>query len=116
MIINDYSFEGTVASLFVPIIIILDMKNIEEKRRFINGESDFLKIMKMIPAGKNLYKHFVNDSSELSEEEKIEKGYARFKMVYDFLFADAEKDRELEINRNFKEKILECCGQMTLNS
>ena len=37
-------------------------------------------------------------------------------MVYDFLFADAEKDRELEINRNFKEKILECCGQMTLNS
>ena len=46
MIINDYSFEGTVASLFVPIIIILDMKNIEEKRRFINGESDFLKIMK----------------------------------------------------------------------
>lgn len=116
MIINDYSFEGTVASLFVPIIIILDMKNIEEKRRFINGESDFLKIMKMIPAGKNLYKHFVNDSSELSEEEKIEKGYARFKMVYDFLFADAEKDRELEIDRNFKEKILECCGQMTLNS
>ena len=116
MIINDYSFEGTVASLFVPIIIILDMKNIEEKRRFINGESDFLKIMKMIPAGKNLYKHFVNDSSELSEEEKIEKGYARFKMVYDFLFADAEEDRELEINRNFKEKILECCGQMTLNS
>ena len=116
MIINDYSFEGTIASLFVPIIIILDMKNIEEKRRFINGESDFLKIMKMIPAGKNLYKHFVNDSSELSEEEKIEKGYARFKMVYDFLFADAEKDRELEINRNFKEKILECCGQMTLNS
>ena len=116
MIINDYSFEGTVASLLVPIIIILDMKNIEEKRRFINGESDFLKIMKMIPAGKNLYKHFVNDSSELSEEEKIEKGYARFKMVYDFLFADAEEDRELEINRNFKEKILECCGQMTLNS
>ena len=116
MIINDYSFEGTVASLFVPIIIILDMKNIEEKRRFINGESDFLKIMKMFPAGKNLYKHFVNDSSEISEEEKIEKGYARFKMVYDFLFADAEKDRELEINRNFKEKILECCGQMTLNS
>ena len=115
MIINDYSFEGTVASLFVPIIIILDMKNIEEKRRFINGESDFLKIMKMIPAGKNLYKHFVNDSSELSEEEKIEKGYARFKMVYDFLFAD-EEDRELEINRNFKEKIRECCGQMTLNS
>ena len=47
------------------------MKNIEEKRRFINGESDFLKIMKMIPAGKNLYKHFVNDSSELSEEENI---------------------------------------------
>ena len=116
MIINDYSFEGTVASLFVPIIIILDMKNIEEKRRFINGESDFLKIMNMIPGGKNLYKQFVNDSSELSEEEKIEKGYARFKMVYDFLFADAEEDRELEINRNFKEKILECCGQMTLNS
>lgn len=116
MIINDYSFEGTVASLFVPIIIILDMKSVEEKRRFINGESGILKIMKMIPAGKNLYKHFVNDSSELSEEEKIEKGYTRFKMVYDFLFADAEKDRELDIDRNFKEKILECCGQMTLNA
>ena len=116
MIINDYSFGGSIASLFVPIIIILDMKNIEEKRKFINGESNFLKIIKIIPAGKNLYKHFVNDTLELTEDEKIEKGYVRFKKAYDFLFGDAEIDRELAIDRNLKEKILECCGQMSFNS
>lgn len=47
--LNDNSSEGICISLFVPIIIILGMKNMEEKRKFLDGNSKFLEIVKMLP-------------------------------------------------------------------
>jgi hypothetical protein len=119
-VINDYSREGTIASLFVPLLIILDMKNVEEKRKFLNGESRYLEIMKMTTEGRNLYENFYNPYKELEKEERMENGYERFKVAYNFLFGNAEKEEvsevRLEIDRSLKEKILECCGQMSINS
>ena len=119
-VINDYSREGTIASLFVPLLIILDMKNIEEKRKFLNGESRYLEIMKMTTEGRNLYENFYNPYKELEQEERMENGYERFKVAYNFLFGNAEKEEvseaRLEIDRSLKEKILECCSQMSINS
>lgn len=59
--LNDNSSEGICISLFVPIIIILDMKNMEEKRKFLDGNSKFLEIVKMLPEGQYLYKRFVGE-------------------------------------------------------
>lgn len=119
-VINDYSREGTIASLFVPLLIILDMKNIEEKRKFLNGESRYLEIMKMTTEGRNLYENFYNPYKELEQEERMENGYERFKVAYNFLFGNAEKEEvseaRLEIDRSLKEKIIECCSQMSINS
>ena len=119
-VINDYSREGTIASLFVPLLIILDMKNIEEKRKFLNGESRYLEITKMTTEGRNLYENFYNPYKELEQEERMENGYERFKVAYNFLFGNAEKEEvseaRLEIDRSLKEKILECCSQMSINS
>lgn len=116
MIINDYSLEGIIASMFVPIIIMLDMKNVEEKRRFINGESNLLELMKMIPEGENLYERC--GQSNLDLNDRIEDGYQKIKTVYDFMFGNLsiEKFREnnIMIKSGFKEEILSCCGQMSM--
>lgn len=119
-IINDYYISGICASIFVPVIIIFDMKNAEEKSKFLNGESRILEIMKMIPEGKRLYERVSRQDSGV--EEKVQGGYKRIKAAYDFLFGDLESeelrkaDIDINIDRGFKEKILECCGQMSMNS
>ena len=41
------------------------MKNVEEKRKFLNGESRYLEIMKMTTEGRNLYENFYNPYKEL---------------------------------------------------
>ena len=57
---------------------------------------------------------------DTEKEERMENGYERFKVAYNFLFGNAEKEEvsevRLEIDRSLKEKILECCGQMSINS
>lgn len=112
--LNDNSSEGICISLFVPIIIILDMKNMEEKRKFLDGNSKFLEIVKMLPEGQYLYKRFA--SSECGENNELEDGCKRFKVAYKFLFGDAEISEltaiGLNISRSCKEKILSYCGQM----
>lgn len=112
--LNDNSSEGICISLFVPIIIILDMKNMEEKRKFLDGNSKFLEIVKMLPEGQYLYKRFA--SSECGENNELEDGRKRFKVAYKFLFGDAEISEltaiGLNISRSCKEKILSYCGQM----
>lgn len=112
--LNDNSSEGICISLLVPIIIILDMKNMEEKRKFLDGNSKFLEIVKMLPEGQYLYKRFA--SSECGENNELEDGCKRFKVAYKFLFGDAEISEltaiGLNISRSCKEKILSYCGQM----
>ena len=74
----------------------------------------------MTTEGRNLYENFYNPYKELEKEERMENGYERFKVAYNFLFGNAEKEEvsevRLEIDRSLKEKILECCGQMSINS
>lgn len=112
--LNDNSSEGICISLFVPIIIILDMKNMEEKRKFLDGNSKFLEIVKMLPEGQYLYKRFA--SSECGENNGLENGCKRFKVAYKFLFGDAGISEltaiGLNISRSCKEKIISYCGQM----
>lgn len=112
--LNDNSSEGICISLFVPIIIILDMKNMEEKRKFLDGNSKFLEIVKMLPEGQYLYKRFA--SLECGENNELENGCKRFKVAYKFLFGDAGISEltaiGLNISRSCKEKIISYCGQM----
>lgn len=108
--LNDNSSEGICISLFVPIIIILDMKNMEEKRKFLDGNSKFLEIVKMLPEGQYLYKRFA--SSECGENNELEDGCKRFKVAYKFLFGDAEISEltaiGLNISRKWKDMMQRC--------
>lgn len=115
-LINDRSMRGVCASLFVPIIIILDMIDIKEKNKFISGDTKFLEIMKMIPEGKNLYE--CCGESNLDMNDRVEDGYMKIKAVYDFIFGNLTveefRERNIMLIDGFKEKMLSCCGQMSL--
>ena len=117
-IIEDRFIKGKCASLFIPVIIILDMVDMREKNKFIRGESSILEIMKMISEGKKLYEESAQEDVDI--ENKMENGYMRIKMVYDFLFGDLSSDqfreKDITLPYDFRESILACCGQMTLNS
>lgn len=111
---NDYSLEGTCLSLFVPILIILDMRSAAEKRKFLDGDSKILEILKMLPEGQYLYQNF--GLSEYAQNEKMEEGYTRFKLIYDFLFGNSYgedlRHMKIEIRRDFKQQILKYYGQI----
>lgn len=111
---NDFSLEGTCLSLFVPILILFDMRSTVDKEKFLNGDSKILEIIKMLPEGRYLYESFALPGCE--ENEKIENGYDRFKKVYDFVFGNSDKEQlrsmRIELNLNFKQEVLRYCGQI----
>lgn len=84
-LVNDLSLNGWCLSLFVPLIIILDIKDQNEKVRFLDGESNLLEsLSKEIEAI-----HFMLcrlDGSGNDENEKFDIGFERIKAIYNYTF------------------------------
>lgn len=112
-IISDESVKGLCASIFVPLIVILDMKDSEEKVRFNNGESKILEQIKDISAIKYLCGSL---GWREALEERNEKGYAILEAVYQFAFhnvPDALNKVDLaisDIGRDFKDQCIKLSG------
>lgn len=112
-IISDESVKGLCASIFVPLIVILDMKDSEEKVRFNNGESKILEQIKDISAIK-----YLCGSLGWREplEDRNEKGYAILEAVYQFAFhnvSDTLNKVDLaigDIGRDFKDQCIKLSG------
>ena len=112
-IISDESVKGLCASIFVPLIVILDMKDSEEKVRFNNGESKMLEQIKDISAIKYLCGSL---GWREALEDRNEKGYAILEAVYQFAFhnvPDALNKVDLaigDIGRDFKDQCIKLSG------
>lgn len=104
-LLSDSSVRGYYLSLFVPVVIILDMVDVQEKRKFISGESTVLeKIMKLPEILKFTRRIGANGSEQINA-------------VYKFAFADADEkvliERDIsvaDIGRNLKEECLKRTG------
>lgn len=112
-LIEDGNISGICASMFVPLIVILDMKDVEEKRRFINGESDVLEKFEDLEEVSKLYK----DLGWLEKEEnQWMDGKKKVEAVYQYAFRNdvsALKSAGLEINqleRHLKEMCIKLSG------
>lgn len=83
--INDHSAQGCCLSLFVPIIFILDIKNQNEKAKFLSGKSEILDILALeIPAIRKLVRRFGGQEESI----KFENGLVKFKNTYKYIFDD----------------------------
>ena len=89
--VRDHDGQGMVLSAFVPIIVILSIKDEGQKRKFMQGDSSILNdLFKNVPALYQLACRFGENQGEESEENfKI--GYAKIKEVYDYAFGIEEK-------------------------
>ena len=117
--INDYSLGGSCLSLFIPIIIALDMKDAKTKTEFLNGNREFFEEINELDEIRSFYGCFDDPNKE--KEERIALGKERIMAVYDYAFKnDTNALNKVSIDiadvRGFKEKCLKFSGQMRVNS
>ena len=112
-LIDDDTISGICASIFVPLIVILDMKDVEEKIRFINGESDILEKIEDLTDVSNIYKSL---GWQAEEESRWMDGKKKVEAVYRYAFqnkGDLLKPADLSISqleRNLKEMFIKLSG------
>lgn len=112
-LIEDDSIKGVCISVFIPLIVILDMKDIKEKTRFINGESKILEQMEEYQELKRVYRSL---GWREPEEQCILKGKAIIEAVYQYIFNNSREALgtvELpagEFKSNLKEQCMKLCG------
>lgn len=117
--INDYSLGSCCLSLFIPIIIALDMKDARIKTEFLNGNREFFEEINELDEIRNFYGCFADLNKE--KEERIALGKERIMAVYDYAFKnDTNALNKVSIDiaevRGFKEKCLKFSGQMRVDS
>lgn len=103
---NDDFDQGKLFSVFIPIIIILDIVDISEKQKFLNAESSILEnLFKKVPTLNKIACKF-GDKASLAED-KYNAGFNEIKKVYTFMFGDRkdvlEYKSKIKINMDFKE-------------
>lgn len=102
---HNGTYSGMYLSLFVPIVIILNMVDIEEKDKFINGESQILDTLRKLPIIKQFFERFKND------------GFRQIKAIYEYSFKEQDEDILKSINlseeivgKNIKQDCLKRCA------
>ena len=109
--VNDFTTQGKCLSIFIPLIVILDIINIPEKVKFLDGKSDILKTLsKDITAMYRVVHDFGTGSTESTEEEQYNVGYDRVKEVYDYAFGRSDNYPALDVNRDIKEICIRMCN------
>lgn len=112
-LVNDNSTQGLILSAFVPIILILDIVNEQEKEEFLNGKNDILsKLFKDVHALYKLACRFSGASGDESAESyKI--GFSMIKEVYDYAFGVINKEYyigNLDISNDIKAICIKICN------
>lgn len=107
-LVNDLSLNGWCLSLFVPLIIILDIKDQNEKVRFLDGESNLLEsLSKEIEAI-----HFMLcrlDGSGNDENEKFDIGFERIKAIYNYTFKELGREAYYKLNMEIRVDLKKIC-------
>lgn len=110
--IRDHDGQGLALSAFVPIISVLNIRDENKKRKFMQGDSTILEeLFNNIPALYKMACRFGNTNSESEENFKI--GYEKIKEVYDYAFGIGEKrwyDGAIEISDTFKDICIGLCN------
>lgn len=106
---NDHSAQGCCISMFVPIIAVLDILNVQEKSKFLNGKSDALKILsENIPEFHRIICRF--GSRDVSDEDQYMEGFGKIKEVYGYAFGKKDIYPRLDVGTNIKEICMKICN------
>lgn len=102
---HNGTYSGIYLSLFVPIAIILDMVDVEERVKFIKGESKILDKIRKLPVIRQFFDRFRTN------------GFSQIKAIYEFSFGEGEEEilknvglSVEEIGYNIKQDCLKRCA------
>lgn len=107
---NNYSAEGFVLSIFIPIILVLGIVNQTEGSRFLKGRGDtFKELCENLPNMRKIICRFGDRSGDENEDYRV--GFERVYKVYECTFSSNKiYDGDLEISRNLKELCIQACN------
>ncbi len=109
--VNDNSSQGCCLSLFIPVIAILDIKDIGDKIKFLEGDSSVLENLSInIPAIRDMICRF----GEYGKDNEFETGFEYVKAVYNYTFKDKSRDvynkLKLEVSSDIKDICIKLCN------
>lgn len=112
-LVNDYTAQGCCLSLFVPLIIILDIKDQNEKIKFLNGNSNIIeKISQDVGSVYYLLCRFGGAGS--NEVEKFDSGFEKIKAIYNYTFKglgrEAYNELDIEISFDLRKICMKLCN------
>lgn len=105
--------DGLFMSLCVAIIILLDMINVEEKQRVLEGKSNFIdRVMIETECYRKYVLRFFGGGIKEEQEQRFKDGHKKILAAYRYAF---EKDTgdyfdEIEISREFKAQCIKACN------
>ena len=107
---NDHFVQGRMLSIFVPIILVLDIVSQPKKSEFMEGKGNtFKELCENIPSLKNMICDFAGDRR--MNEENYQKGFEKIYRIYECTFGTNKMyDGELDISRDFKEICIKVCN------
>ncbi len=98
---HNGTYSGMYLSLFLPIVVVLNMVDIEEKRKFINGESKIFDTLKNLPAFTAYFRRFRDN------------GFEQINAIYQYSFGEGDEKllnkmnlSAIDVGRNIKEECL----------
>lgn len=115
--VNDHTTDGCCLSLFVPLILILEIKDQNEKIKFLNGDSNLLeKISEEIEAIHYMICKFGGSGND--ESEKFDIGFNKIRAVYDCVFKNKEEktfyELGMDVSLNLKQTCIKLCNGFKL--
>lgn len=107
-LVNDYTAQGCCLSLFVPLVIVLEIKDQNEKKRFLDGNSKLLEIIsKEIEAIHYMICRLGGAGND--ESEKFDLGFKKIKVVYDCVFKNKDEKMISELGTDVSTKLKQIC-------
>lgn len=105
----NYSLgESFFISLFVACMLLLDITDVNEKTKFLEGKSDFVKnVLPQIEAYRQFVVRIIDDGSK-EEENKFKMGCKEVERIYKYVFEteDNKYYERFDIDRNTKSKCI----------
>lgn len=111
--IYDYDTQGCCLSLYVPIIVVLDIIDQNEKRNFLAGESELLEnLINDIPAIGDMVSAFGN--ARATREQAILEGIPKIMATYRYVFKELRDTPQqcLPVSSRLKKMCIQICNSV----
>lgn len=106
---NDTTAQGCMITMFVPIIIVLDIVDQSLRKKFVEGTGEIFKELCEKVSG--IYKMICRFGDGNTNEEKFKEGFEKILEVYEYTFKGGKNNSmKLDVSRDLKDICVRVCN------